>query len=515
LVLAAPVRTVALTGRPAPGTTIRFDNLHAPALNVAGQSAFLEGDSAGNQKIWSEGTGALAVVARSGSNAPGVADGVSFSSLSPWPALNAAGQTAFIASLIGPGVNSTNDSGIWSEGSGTLALVARLGDQAPGAASGVNFNELFGPTLNDAGQTAFYASLIGSGVSSLNNRGIWSEGSGTLALVARSGSQAPGAGSGVNFNDFAGPAFNGTGQTAFYASLIGSGVDGTNDLGVWSGRSGMVTLRARSGSQAPGMAEGVFFSSFSAPALNSNGQTAFRATLTGSSVSGMNNQGIWSETSGALAPVVRSGSQAAGAANGVNYSAFDAPVLNDNGRTAFRATLTGSGVDGTNDQGIWSEGLGSMALVAREGGHAPGTPSGVSFNDFTHPVLNAPGLVAFSAGLRGNGVTASNNRGIWATDVNGLLRLIVRTGDQLEVAPGDIRTVNLLRVIIPTGTGHQSGLPSSFNDVGQIAFFASFVGGSEGIFISSQVAIPEPASQTLVAIITALVLGKRRGSHLA
>ena len=48
--------------------------------------------------------------------------------------------------------------------------------------------------LNDAGQTAFRADLTGSGVGSTNNQGVWSEGSGSLALVARTGSQAPGGG---------------------------------------------------------------------------------------------------------------------------------------------------------------------------------------------------------------------------------------------------------------------------------------------------------------------------------
>ena len=46
------------------------------------------------------------------------------------------------------------------------------------------------------------------------------------------------------------------------------------------------------------------------------------------------------------------------------------------------ASLTGSGVDSTNNAGIWSEGSGSLALVARSGSQAPGTPSGVNFSGF-------------------------------------------------------------------------------------------------------------------------------------
>ena len=121
------------------------------------------------------------------------------------PALNNAGQTAFRAGLTGSGVDSTNDRGIWSEGSGSLALVARSGRPGPRHAQRRELRQLHfasSPVLNDAGQTAFCADLTGSGVDSTNDAGIWSEGSGSLALVARSGDHAPGTPSGVNFSGF-------------------------------------------------------------------------------------------------------------------------------------------------------------------------------------------------------------------------------------------------------------------------------------------------------------------------
>lgn len=103
----------------------------------------------------------------------------------PNAGFNDAGQTAFAASLIGSGVDSTNNQGIWSEGSSSLALLARTGSQAPGAPSGVNYSSFSNPVINNAGRTAFLAGLTGSGVDATNNTGIWSEGSGYLALVVR------------------------------------------------------------------------------------------------------------------------------------------------------------------------------------------------------------------------------------------------------------------------------------------------------------------------------------------
>ena len=106
-------------------------------------------------------------------------------------ALNDAGQTAFRANLAGDGVDFTNNQGVWSEGSGSLALVARTGNQAPAAPSGVNFRtdpalELFSPVLNDAGQTAFYGATTDGGL------GLWSEGSGSLAAGGPQRAARPG-----------------------------------------------------------------------------------------------------------------------------------------------------------------------------------------------------------------------------------------------------------------------------------------------------------------------------------
>jgi hypothetical protein len=80
--------------------------------------------------------------------------------------------------------------------------------------------------------------------------------------------------------------------------------------------------------------------------------------------------------------VALSGQQAPGAPDGVTFGpdfnsiAFGIPVLNDDGQTAFVANLSGNGVDFANDQGIWSEGSGNLALVAREGEQAPGAQIG-------------------------------------------------------------------------------------------------------------------------------------------
>ena len=82
------------------------------------------------------------------------------------PVLNGAGQTAFY------GATTDGGLGFWSEGSGSLAPVARSGQQAPGTPAGVTFtfsnlyNILETPILNDAGHATFRSHLSGAGVTS-------------------------------------------------------------------------------------------------------------------------------------------------------------------------------------------------------------------------------------------------------------------------------------------------------------------------------------------------------------
>jgi len=514
------LRTVALTNEFAPNTTggINFSDFGKfVALNSAGQTAFRAG-IAGNGVndtndfgIWSEGSGSLALVAREGDSASGLPGGVIFDSLfSSIPRLNSAGQTAFNGSLAGSGVHSGNDFGIWSEGSGSLALVARVGDPVLGATNETlsygGFGNFF--VLNSAGQMAFKAGLQGSGVSPFTS--IWSEGFGSLTMVARSGDQAPDTPSGVIFRNFRDPLLNSAGQTAFMGFLAHTtgGANRTNDGGVWSEGSGSLALVAREGEPAPGTPSGVQFGNFDyQPAFNSAGQTAFLVGLTGNSVFfRTNDQGIWSEGTGSLELVARAGDQAPDTLSGVNFQAFSSPVLNSAGNTAFHADLTGSSVDQTNNEGIWSERSGSLTLVARKGQQALGTPVGVTYGgavgflsrSFGKIVLNSADQIAYSGSVIGNGINNTNDEGIWAVDRVGTLHLIAREGDLLEVSPGDSRTISSLSF-------------GEFNDLGQLAFWAKFTNGTSGIFVSNLATLPEPNTLLLVATASvALALSRRR-----
>jgi hypothetical protein len=280
-------------------------------------------------------------------------------------------------------VDDSNDEGIWSEGKGSLALVTRSGNQIPGVPSGTRYHFLSWVALNEAGETAFPSGLNPFA------EGIWSEGSGSLAQVASTLSPPPGVPSGVTYSSFdlTTIILNNAGQTAFQAFLTGNGVDGSNYIGIWSESSEGLSLVARTGNQAPGTPNGVNFSSLNRPVLNDAGKIAFLGGLAGIGVDSTNFWGVWSNRSGNLALVARAGEPVPGMPSGIMFSGpiFGEPVLNSAGRIAFRASLSGNGVDSTNNQGIWHEDAAGLTLLVREGSEAPGTLSGVHFGNFPFP----------------------------------------------------------------------------------------------------------------------------------
>src|SRR3954471_7164419 len=211
--------------------------------------------------------------------------------------------------------------------------------------------------------------------------------SANVRTVTLSGQPAAGTSAGVTFNSFTEPALDANGQVAFWARLTGTGVNSLNNAGVWFGGSGNLQLVARTGSQAPGMPSGFTFDRFSGaslatpiPRLNAAGQTAFRAYTS--------SLGIWAGAPANLRLVALEGNQAPDAPSGVNFSYLSVPVINAAGQTAFQVQLTGSCLNNTNEYGIWSEGRGSLKLVARGGNAAPGTSNGVNCSYIGTPLLN-------------------------------------------------------------------------------------------------------------------------------
>lgn len=526
--LAAPAHAVvtyhthALSGQAAPGTGQVFSSFSTPILDDLGRVSFRGETAASDRGIWSEGAGTLALIALEGGAAPGTGGGL-YNVFTSNPVMTGGGSVVFGNSmLVGPGgVTGLNNGGIWSDTSGTLSLIVREGNAAPGTVGAVFEGLGDTPLFNDAGQIAMLSALLeGTGdVTQDNKIGIWTGAPGSLSLIARDGAVAPGTAGAVfgaaPIEDPFDPGtfypqpgigaiggLNDSGRIAVLARLYPGTGDATesNDEGIWSNGSGTLDLIARKGTVAPGTTGGVFNGFNNSPVINNSGRVAFHSYLlqgTGD-VTADNDRGIWSNRLGSLALVVRNGDAAPDVA-GATFKNLGSPMLNGLGRIAFVGKIDGPGITTQNDEGLWFEGPGAMSLIAREGDAAPGT-TGVfnSLNLFADNfLLSDVGQIAFLAGLRSGigGVTTANDRGIWATDANGQLTLVIREGDQIDVdndpLVDDIRTVRTIDFVL-TKTGGDDGRGTPFNDNGQLAFRLTFTNDSSTGIFTATLPVPVP-----------------------
>ncbi|HEY3394902.1 MAG TPA: choice-of-anchor tandem repeat NxxGxxAF-containing protein, partial [Lacipirellulaceae bacterium] len=141
--------------------------------------------------------------------APGAPSGVRFASFPGYlptgsgPQLDSAGHTIFTAFLTTPDV--LNDSGIWSDASGSLNQFAKSGAHPPDLPDGIRFWNVIDYVftsyiLTSDGHTGIFSSITGAGVTSATNYGLWLGGSNSLGLIMREGDHAPGTPAGVRFN---------------------------------------------------------------------------------------------------------------------------------------------------------------------------------------------------------------------------------------------------------------------------------------------------------------------------
>jgi hypothetical protein len=347
-------------------------------------------------------------------------------------------------------------------------IVAQSGFQAPGMPEGVNFSGFSNPRINDAGQVVVRATLTGPGVTTSNDRTLWFENGGGLQLVAREGTAAPAAGTGVTFGEFPDrPDLSNNGATFFQTILTGN-VDTTNDSSIWSDSGSGAQLFAREGLAAPGVGDGITFAGFDVPIVGRSGEVMLTASLAGTGIDATNGIGIWSNAGGSLHPVVRLGSAAPGTAAGTTFATFSdgARAIDSAGQVGFIAQVAGPGIDSSNDRGIWQEQGGNLTLLAREGAPAPGTEAGTIFSNINSPNVsnyNGRGRLPIRAVLSGPNVTSANDEGIWA-QTGGNLHLVWREGTPVPgVEPG-------LKLV---------GLPFrhlEFNDAGELTFLAGLTG---------------------------------------
>ncbi|MEM6334280.1 MAG: choice-of-anchor tandem repeat NxxGxxAF-containing protein [Planctomycetota bacterium] len=488
--------TRALTQTQAPGAApgALFDRLETPGINAHGDLAFrgfLAGpgvDFSNDSGLWLHAAGTLQAVQIEGTTAPGT--DAPFGIANP-PKLDDLGRVAFKANLE---TDFDTSAGLWvRDTNGTTTLQARAGDPAPGTAAGQTYSLQFGFPIaySSSGQLAFRGGIVGTGVTGANNTGLWVQNdAGQIELAAREGDAAPGADPDELFQGFSPPTINRDGNTAFFASLTGPGINSANNAGLWTDRDGDLALLIREGDDAPGTS-GRFITP-RPPSLNDAGHIAFASNLVGSGVSSTNNSGIWSDAGGTLELIAREGDAAPG--TDAVFGELAGSSLNGRGEVAFTASVTGPTVQSDNNSALWRQRDGSLELVARE---ADPTPLGnaITYGNIGGFAFNSQGLMVFSSTLRGDGIDTTNDDALWLSDEDGNVQLIFQAGDLFDANDDplieDLRTIERFNF---AGGGGEQGQPTSLNATGQLAVRIEFTDDSVGIFTTT---IPEPGAAAL------------------
>ena len=487
---------IALSGGNATGITPSpavFSGFGNPVTNVGGDIAyqgtvtFTGSSNANNSGIWTTVDDVTRLVARTGASAP---SGGVFDKLGD-PVMNADGRIAFTGSLlVGSGnVTSKTEAGIWQTSpAGVTSLVARAGNVAPDT-GGATFSTFSRIVLPDTGGVAFTASLLtGVGnVTNSNNLGLWvTQAGGALRLAARiSGNPTPTLSSLTIFN--AQTSLNGQGRHYNSAgNFIVNAEFTTGESGIYKIQTSNLTLTplVTTASAVTGISNATF-SEFGNPVFNNNGTIALSATVTGTGLNTSNNQGIWlinGNGTGSLR--VRKGQSNT---DGTIFADIGVPVLNNNGQIAFIGTLkTGSGnVTKADATRIWNIAAnGTIQLVAKASGPAPDL-NGAVFETFTQLAYPDESGVIFVATLTVNtgGITVGNNKGIWAVDALGVTKLLIRTGDSMTIN-GAIKTI--ADILIFTSSAEMSGATREVTSAGDLVYKVRFTDGTFGLVESVQ-----------------------------
>ncbi len=491
------IETVALRFAPAPGTSETYQLFNSALLNDAGELLFWADISNGARGLWWwTGSGEESLVAVTGAPAPGFAT-VPLDTISGNFWLTANGPVFFGLLDRVEGVTALTDDLLYgSNASGEPVLIARSGNLAPGLGGATFGSPLGGQGSSDFGTLFYNRSEPASGA--FGDNCLWRYDGSVTTLLAIEDGFAPGA-PGFQFSSFLGTVMNDVGVTLTHVRLA------PIKRSLYSFGNGAPQLIALEGAAAPGTGANFRFPTEGTDQLgiNNAGEIAFVAYLDDSTSAFFAPDGA-----GGQRVLARSDDPAPGTAGAV-FASPDELALGGDGSMVIDGDLEVGVGDTTTvtDSGLWgTAGYGPLRLIAREGGQPAGLPAGSSFGPNLNFELNGSGGVILVGTYAAPGLGTGD--GLWHHDLyTGETSLLLRKGDVVEVAPGDLRTITFLSALGRV-TGGQDGRSTAWNDAGQIAATLIFSDNSRGAF---RLTVPEPTTGAAWIGVAALAwLARRR-----
>jgi hypothetical protein len=387
--------------------------------------------------------------------------------------LSAGGQT--VASEKFLGALTTADNGYVVSGDGlTLEMLSREGSTAT---EGGNFTGHTGRHAADDEDRIYFPGTL-SGVPTTKNSGTWYDEAGTIAVLAKEGDDVgPVTGDLAWLGNFSAP-LSAAGEGAAFVAALQNNPDNAaqktpvaQNAAIFSGAPESLELVARKGDLIPAVGK---LGSFSAVSRGGNGDHAFISLLTLSTatpvVAAANDQVIMAEISGVKHLVARENTT--DLVGNLKPVRFGNVYMTSTGEVIYQAWLIGASVTTANDCVLcrWTL-AGSNEVLAREGDSATGT--GSNYLVFQGLSVSSGGAVVLQSIL-------ANGRIVLMRALPGAgLAIAVQTGTIITYE-GATRSILSLG-IHQTGTGAGGGgggLGAAINDEGAILTVLS-IGNSE------------------------------------
>ena len=428
----------------------------------------------------------IRTVAYSGQTRPGSSNGESFGSFG-FPSLSNSGLVAF-----------PTDRGVYAEASsGELRPVVQIDDGVPGI-PGSEFKSFLYTWINDAGEVTFDGEYTAN---SPRLRGIWSEiGGSGLNEVIRDAVPIPNIG--TVYHPWSLTNVNDDGVVSMFSRILVA--TGNPDQVLFRMSDGLGSPITFVPDEAPGLGESLQFTYIIGASMNNDGRVVFKTILTDPDNNFERIVSLWkTDDELELELLLKERDAGLQAPNGEEYRVYmGSPAISNRDEVAFLATshdpLTNPGIS-RDDLAIWvRRENGEYELVVEQGAPSSELAAGETIGWlFTAPKINDAGHVAFGSLVTGHPPATRNENSIWVSSPDEEPKLIIRSGDLIEVEEGDYREVSVLwrtgRSELEDGTLGSHKDVFAFNNAGDIAFSAEFTDGTAGVFLASQV-IPEPSA---------------------
>ncbi len=411
--------------------------------------------------------------------APGFASGTLFDTVNSGAAVNDLGQVAFFGRATPATPSGAVFFGTDRLGPVQPGLIARDGDLIVGG-GGTTLGTLSSTLAVDNSGRVVIQTLLGGAGTGTNGALVEDDLSGgPTSILHRQGDPiAPG--STTTLDDFEGtagtaPSINNAGAVAFGASLSVPDPTPSNPNRRDSGRGYIVndgtSVTVIDGSDPFGS----FFSATGNIDIADNGNVAYRVDQLDQP-----RPQIVAQIGGTASVAAKAGDVVT--IGGTLYTLTDVrnPKINSAGDVLYEAIVQGPDVDTSNDTIIMLNGQ----VILREG---DALPNGRVWDDVLRDyALANDGTIVFAV-EDGLGNISTSPWGLYYKPAGGTISSIFATGDSIEVAPGDVRTISQLRFL-------DSGLSHSGEWVAFTAELLKDGTGSAGVFRVNLQPIPLPAA---------------------